>query len=617
MPSPRALPLPPTSFDGKMRDPMDNASARDDRRAPLLRRCVKIFRRQRRLFAGVALCMLVLGLLQLPGPILTMRVIDSVTSRGAPLSIGGISLMCAALLGALLSVRLISILQRFTLEKFKYRIIFSMQRALFSHALKLPAAHYLRQSHGYMMSRVNEDPYRLQGILADTIVSILGDVITLAIGVGFLFYVHWRMALVSVIVLPLLVVLFTRLRTSLKADFRRVQEQSAKVSRFLGESLSNVLTIKLLTLEALSRRQLAGNLSELIRQRFHILRRRMTYENLIAVLTGVVPIAILWYGAIEIVNGRLSVGAFIAFNGFLAYLYRPAEGIVIALLSMQGSIAAVERIFEILDTPPERYGPRAGGRPRWANGGTSPAIAFCEVSFRYPGKKAWVLRDVCFEAARGEMLAVSGPSGVGKTTLLSLIPRLVEQQRGMVLIDGVDHRQIHLLSLRRRVAVVSQETRLFSGSILENLRRADRQVTVESAREALRIAAADEFVDELPEGLATELGETGLNLSAGQRQRLLIARAILRDPAILILDEATASLDAELEATVLANLRAWQGQRTVIAVSHRPAIHEFAHRSLELRDGKVVPRVALDPRCQLEESPRSLLSSPRILPIVN
>lgn len=578
----------------------------------LLRRCGRLFGREWKLFANILVCMLLLALLQLPGPVLTMRVIDAVNKPGVPSPAAVIHLLCAGLLAALLLQRGARIVQRWAVERFSYRITFAVQRRLLRHVVRLPLSDHLHWSPGYLLSRINDEPYRIQGIVTDTVLSLLSDALTLLVGAGFLLYLDSRLAVLSLAILPVLVVLFLRMRTALKEDFRQVQESAARVGSELGESLSSVLTLKVFTLERLAERKFVHATADLVRGRFRILRRRMLYENVIGLLTGAVPIAILWLGAFEILHGRLTVGEFIAFNGLLAYLYRPAEGIVIALLSLQGSISAVERVFEILDRQTESYdvprtaprGPRripAQGRAR------DYALEFSDVSFRYPGKENRVLEGVSFSIRRGELVAVTGPSGAGKTTLLSLIPRLAEAETGRVLVDGTDATTLELRRLRRRAPMVSLETKLFSTSVLENI-RCGRRFSRREVIEAAKTACADEFVTGLPAGYDTRLGETGLDLSAGQRQRLLIARALLGRPPLLVLDEATAFLDPELEARVLANLREWMRGKTVICVSHRPSIAAFADRVLAVGDGRVAE---IPPATLLATLDRTSVSHPQ------
>ncbi len=559
--------------------------------APLLR-LARLFRRQWPLFAAIAGTMLTAALLQLPAPLLTMQVIDTVNAPGGARGVRLVHLMCATLVAVLLLVRGVGIVQRYWLEKFRFRVTFGLQQALFSHTLKLPLGYHLRRSHGYLMSRVYEDPERIQGVMADSLLSLLRDALTLAVGIGFLFYVHWRMALLAVLVLPVLAYLFTRLRTALKADFREVQERSAQVSRSLGESLAAVRTVKVLALERTVRRRFAAAVARLVRQRFLILRKRLTYENQIGLLTGVVPVLILWYGALEIAAGRLTVGEYIAFNGLLGYLFRPAEGIVISLLSMQGSLAAVERVFEVLDAEPETYLPAAAA-PSFRRLAPRPwAVELDGVGFRYQEDRGWVFRRLDLQVRRGELLAIAGPSGAGKSTLLHVVPRLVVPEEGRVRVHGVDQRRIPLERLRREASLVSLETQLFATTVAENLSLGRRGIGREELDAALRLACADEFVRDLPAGLDTRLGETGLDLSAGQRQRLLIARAVLHRPSILILDEATAFLDPELELRVLANLRELTLHSTLLCVSHRPSVAEVADRVLVLDGGLLAESAA-------------------------
>lgn len=554
----------------------------------LLRRCLALLGGERKLFLQVTAAMLATALLRLPAPLVTMYVIDGVTPAEGRTSLSRVSIACLLLVAILLAARGIATIQRVVLEKFRYRLTFRLQRSLFTHVLKLPLAYHLRHRHGYLMSRVHDDPLKLQGIMADSVLSLLGDAITLAVGVVFLLSIHWKLALVSVLVLPGLVVLFVRLRVSLRGDFKEAQERAAKVSSYLGDVLSKTRTIKALALAPLARRGFVQVMVARIRQRFRILRRQLVYETIIGLLTGLVPVLILWLGAVEILHHRLTVGEFIAFNGYLAYLYRPAEGIVISLLSMQGSLSAVERVLGVLQTDAEPD-LLPDETPRTLNRRIAGAagLEFRGVGFSYAGSPDWSLREVNFSLQPGELVALQGPSGVGKTTLLNLIPRLLVPSEGRITLAGTDCAGIPLAELRQRVTLVSLETHLFGATILDAVTCTGRAQDSNELREALRVACADRFLEERHLRLDATLESEAQNLSAGQRQRLLIARAVLRRPEVLILDEATSFLEADLEREVLCNVRESLGERgLLICVSHRTSLLELADRVLKVGSRK-------------------------------
>lgn len=584
-------------------------------------RCLPLAWRQRRLVLAIAACMVLGALLRLPGPILTMKVIDGINTQPVRIEPATIHLACLAFLVVLLSAQAVTSFHRYVAEKFRYRLTFHLERALFRRILELPLAYHLRFPHGYLMSRIKNDPAQIHSVMADSMIALVGDLLTLSVGLVFLFSLHWRLALLASLLLPGLVVLYLRARTSLKDHFGELQENHALVTQQLGESLASVSTVKVFGLEYMAMKKFARLGAGLIRKGFAILRLRLVYDGLIGLLVGFLPVLVLWYGAFEILHQRLTIGQFIAFNGFLIYLYRPAEGIVIALLSMQKSLASIERIFEILDAEPEG---RNDPRPRHRIGRLQRlqahpvAVEFRDVAFRYPGKQQDILHDVSFTVRAGEFVAVTGASGVGKTTLLNLIPRLVEPTEGEILVHGTRQEHFRLRRLRRWVTLVSQETRVIAGSVRENIACGLRGLSDEAVAEAARLACAEEFILGLKDGYDTPLGEGGLNLSAGQRQRILLARALVRRPSVLILDEATSFLNAELEQEVLVNVKDAMAAGTVLCVSHRSSVEAFADRSFLLARGTLVEKAArqpvaasfLPPSPEPVEFPRTAYASP-------
>jgi len=535
----------------------------------------------------LATCAVVpLGLLQLPGPLLTMSLIDAANHKH--LGITHILAVCAALTACLLLSLCLKAFQGYLLEKYRYKINSSIQRKVLSHTLQLPLSFHLCRPHGYLMARVSDDPYQLVAAVGSSAISLLSDLVTLAFGVGFLLWMNWRLALIAAVFLPGLALLFIRVRTGLKHELRQLQEKLAVVQLVLADALGNLLAIKLLSLEKEAMRRFVHTLFQSVRQRFTIWRKRSMYESSVQGLVGLVPIIILAYGSSEIASGRLSVGQFIACTAFLAYLYRPAEGIVLSLLALQTSLAAADRIHEILSAPTELADVTRLGETRPTPIGKPEILSYEDVYFRYGQHSEWIVEGANFAVGRGEIVAVVGPSGCGKTTLVNLIPRLLDASAGKIIVNGIDNHRYPLPDLRKVIALVSQENRLFSTTILHNIRCSDPHASMDLVEEAAKLACAEEFICRLAQGFNTEVGEKGQMLSAGQLQRVLIARAIVRKPLVLILDEATAFLDQNTTDALLENLRHVMKSGAVIVVTHRRTLLSAVDRVLLVNEGRVV-----------------------------
>jgi subfamily B ATP-binding cassette protein MsbA len=294
------------------------------------------------------------------------------------------------------------------------------------------------------------------------------------------------------------------------------------------------------------------------------------------------PMVVLWYGGLEIMAGRLTLGQFVAFNSFLAYLYKPAEGLVNVNLTIQRSLGAAVRIFEMMDTPGEESSTQPSTGAFELEGG----IRFENLSFCYEQGRT-VLDDICLEVQPGEAVAVVGPSGAGKTTLVNLIPRFYKPSAGRILVGGTDTADLPLRALREAIGMVAQEPFLFTGTVADNLRYGRKGATRDEIVEAARRSCAHDFIQRLPRGYETLIGERGARLSGGQRQRLAIARTLLKDPSILIFDEATSSLDGETEAAILKELRGLMTGKTTLIVSHRLSALSLADRIIFLKEGRI------------------------------
>ena len=544
----------------------------------------------------IAGCMAALALLQLPGPIVTMRLIDRATAGS--LSGASVSVACMGLAILLASTAAVRAVQSYALELFKFRLLLRLQRRLFAHSLRLPLDAHSRYSHGYLLSRINDDPQQLQNLFAGSILSMIADACTLCVGLGFLFHLHFKLALLAISALPVMIYLFVSVRTGLKQNYSRLQESSALVTRSLADGLSNIITTKAFLLERTLERHYFCDMSNMWRTRFTIWRRRYSYETVISAITGAVPIGVLWYGIGEVTNHRLTIGQLVAFLGFLAYLYRPAEGMVISLLSMQSSISAADRIFEILDLrseaqmqiavangtsqPPPRS-PVPGGEP-------VADIVIRDLSIRYPGASQCALSHVTVEIQRGESVHVAGPSGAGKSTLAKALTGFLPSSAGAVWIQGEELARIPIDKLRERVLLVTHEPGILSGSILANIMCGAKGRAAEDAIEAARLAHAHDFISRLPRGYETDISKDGARLSSGQIQRIVLARALLRKPAVLILDEAMSFLDQNTATEILAGIRLVMRGKTLINICHRAYGVLPSDRQLLIQHGSLFER---------------------------
>jgi subfamily B ATP-binding cassette protein MsbA len=523
--------------------------------------------------------MLIASLLDLPAPLITMYIIDDIL---VDKNINLLSLLCGALF-IIICLRLFSgFIQRFILETIRQRVVLDVQINLFKHIHQLPHSFFEKYRTGYLMSRIREDVNASQGLFANTFLSMIRNVITLIVGMILIYIIHWKLALVSTFILPIFILSIMAFYKKLRHMSKEIQEKTALVSSNLQESLSAQYIVKSFSTEKLEQRKFFAVKKEAIRQ----IIKTFVFGSYAGMINGLIassaPLIILWYGGMEIINGNLTLGQFVAFNSFLAYLFGPARSLFNINLSIQRSLGAVERIFEILDTPVLI---KDNNKPFHLN--IKGNIEFKNVHFSYDGSKK-VLENIDLEIKEGETIGVIGPSGSGKTTLVNLIPRFYEPESGFIFIDGIDQKKISLHFLRKQIGIVHQDTFLFSSSILDNIKYGNRDASIEEVIKAAKLADAHEFIMELPEGYETELGERGLKLSGGQRQRIAIARAIIRNPRILILDEAVSWLDGKSEDQIKKSLKPFMRKCTTIIVSHRSSTIMDADRIVIIENGKIV-----------------------------
>ena len=464
------------------------------------------------------------------------------------------------------------------------RLVHDLRTELFRHMLGQSRTFFGSRTTGRLLSRLTSDVGRVQHVVSETCGDLIRESLALAAFAGLLFHQDARLALVCMTGAPLVVYPLVRLGQLVRRTTRRGQEQVEQLSHLAVEALAGHRIVQAFQAERFERRKFEEASRRLYRTIMRVTSALSVLPSVIELVGGLFIAGVLWYGSREIAAGDLTAGEFTSFMTALLLMYGPVRKLSRVNANIQGAIAAAERIFEVLDT-------RTGTADRPSAAALSPfasSIEFRDVTFRYPDDDEPVLRGVSFTVRAGEVVAVVGLSGAGKSTLVNLVPRFHDVTGGAILVDGVDVRDVTLRSLRGAVGIVTQETFLFDASVAENIAYAAPGTPRASIVAAARAAHAHEFVVDLPQGYDTVIGERGQRLSGGQRQRLTIARALLRNPPILVLDEATSALDAESELLVQDALARLLLGRTAFVIAHRLSTIRRADAIIVIEGGRVV-----------------------------
>jgi subfamily B ATP-binding cassette protein MsbA len=496
----------------------------------------------------------------------------------------GLLLITIEILAVYLAKGISSYVSGYLMTDVGQRVVRDVRNALFRHILGQSAAFFSLQTTGRLMSRLTNDVGQLQRAVSETIGDLARESLALIGFVVLLFWYDARLAVVCLLVAPLVVYPLVRLGQRVRRTTRRSQEALEQMSHVSAEAFTGHRIVKAFGAE---RRET----DKFDRASDHLYRTNMKVTSVLNILPpvmefigGIAFIGALWYGSAEIAAGRLTTGQFTAFIMALFMMYGPAKKLSRVNADLQQAEAAAERIFEILDTHSEVVEqPNAIALPRLQS-----SIEFRDVRFSYPGAEDATLCGVSFTVRPGQMLALVGRSGAGKTTLVNLLPRFYDATGGAILIDGRDIREVTLASLRSQIGIVTQETVLFDDTIAANIAFGRPDATRAEIEAAARAAHAHEFIAQLDQGYDATIGERGQRLSGGQRQRLAIARAILRDSPILILDEATSSLDAESEMLVQDALSTLMLNRTSFVIAHRLSTVRRADAILVVERGRIV-----------------------------
>ncbi len=455
---------------------------------------------------------------------------------------------------------------------------------LYSHLHNLSLSFYSKNKTGDILSRVTNDVQQLEGAIINTTVGSIDKVFTLVGGIIYLIYLNYRLTIFLIIILPFITYVITKFNYKLKKVSRRVQIKIADVSDVLQETLSAVRVVKSFGREEYEFERFSSENQANFRAKMKKTQYGAMLTPIVEFLAAISFTAILWYGGYEVMQGRMTASELIAFFTLLLTISEPLRSITKLSKRLQQLFASAERVFEIMDTESEL---REDDENKIELKEVEGEVVYDNVSFAY-NRKEVVLKNINLTASPGEVVALVGHSGAGKTTMVDLIPRFFDPIEGRMRLDGHDLKDLKIDSLRDFIGIVPQETILFSGTLRDNIAYGDLEADDEAIEEAARAANAHQFILDFPDGYDTVVGERGVGLSGGQKQRISIARAILKNPKILILDEATSSLDSESEALVQEALEHLMENRTTFIIAHRLSTIKNADKIVVVEQGEVM-----------------------------
>jgi ATP-binding cassette subfamily B protein len=460
-----------------------------------------------------------------------------------------------------------------------------LRQDLYAHLVRLSFGFYDRHQTGQLMSRATVDLQGVRFFLGYGLIFFFQNVLTVLSVTVVLFFFEWKLALIVLAITPVLVVLAYRYSHVTHPTLRDVQQKLADVATVAEENIVGVHVVKSFAQEPQEQAKFIDRSEAVFQQTLRANRQRALYVPFISWVPMLAQAAVLLVGARMVASGQLTVGGFIAFNLYLGMLIMPLRSLGMWVGQAQRATASGERIFQVMDEP-EEIADRPGAIELPAGGGD---LRFEGVSFEYMDRRP-VLHDIDLELEPGKTIALIGHTGSGKTTLTSLVPRFYDVTSGRVTLDGVDVRDVKLNSLRHAIGIISQDPFLFSATVRENITFGAPDLDDAEVEDIARLAQAHEFVERLPKGYDTVIGERGITLSGGQRQRLAIARALAVDPRVLILDDATASVDASTEARIRVGLREAMRNRTTLIIAHRLSTIALADEIVVLADGRIAAR---------------------------
>lgn len=518
-------------------------------------------------------------------PLLIGRAIDEGIG---PRRLGVIFVVVGWLVGLALARALFTFLQGYLAERASQGVAYDLRDALFERIERLSFSYYDRVQTGQLVTRLTSDVEQIRTFAGSGVVQLANAVVMLLGTTVLLLYLDWQLALVALAVVPIIAVLLVRFVGRIRPLFREVQQTLGRLNTVLQEDLLGVRVIRAFAREDYETARYTAVNEELLEKNLTTVRVVSNNFPFVFLFANLGTLAIIWFGGWQVIGGRLSIGDLVAFNTLLGFMLFPILTIGFLSASISRAGASSQRVFDVLDAPLDvEDAPDASTLLP-----LSCRVDFDNVSFRYPGSARDILAGVSFTARPGQTVAILGTTGSGKSTLVNLIPRFYDVTGGAVRLDGNDVRDVTLSSLRSQIGIVLQETRLFSGTVRDNVAFGKPDATDEEVVAAAEAAQAGKFVRGLSEGYDTVIGERGIGLSGGQRQRIAIARALLIDPRLLILDDSTSAVDAETEAAIQETLDRLMREkhRTVFVIAQRVSTVRDADLILVLDEGRIAAR---------------------------
>lgn len=516
--------------------------------------------------------------------LLTPQLLRILIDHGiTPLEMRTVWLVVAGLVGIALVRGLANFLQQYWSEITSQGVAFDLRNTIFRKLQRLSFSYHDQSQTGKLMTRMTSDVEVVRMFVGRGAIMLLSALIMLVGTMAFMLSMNWQLALIVFMILPTIGVLFAIFIRRIMPLFKRVQSKLGGLNAILQENIAGMSVVKVFTREAYELERYRDRNRELLSENMGLVRLTSALFPLIFMTANLATVGVVWVGGLQVINAALSLGQLVAFISYIGILLQPVFmlGMIGAMLSR--AEASGERIFEVIDA-------RSGVEEKKDAIVLPPVkggVEFKDVSFRYVGGQEDVIHELSFRVDPGETIAILGQTGAGKSSIINLIPRFYDVTAGQVTIDGYDVRDVTLDSLRRQIGIVLQESSLFSGTIKENIAYGRPDASKDEIEAAARAAQAAEFIEELPQGYATGVGERGVGLSGGQKQRIAIARALLVDPRILILDDSTSSVDAETEYKIQQALQGLMEDRTSFVIAQRISTVRNADKVLVLEGGQL------------------------------